>query len=235
VNELRSLADRFAGLSSPDPDQIGFGAFGFALLLALAASLLIALLYVRYAAARGAAMEMHRVFPLLGIAVTAIFICIQLSLPLSLGLLGALSIVRFRTPVKEPEEVGFILVVIAAGLACATFNLRFLVGLVAAAWLALVVRRWARGLFRAPASPGSLMVSLSEDDYAAHGGALIELVESAHPGARLESLSRVEQDVVLTVAMPALATGAAVDLERRIRALAAPRQLTILTTRLGIG
>jgi hypothetical protein len=108
VNELRSLADRFAGLSSPDPDQIGFGAFGFALLLALAASLLIALLYVRYAAARGAAMEMHRVFPLLGIAVTAIFICIQLSLPLSLGLLGALSIVRFRTPVKEPEEVGII-------------------------------------------------------------------------------------------------------------------------------
>ena len=29
---------------------------------------------------------------------------VLLSLPLSLGLLGALSIVRFRTPIKEPEE-----------------------------------------------------------------------------------------------------------------------------------
>ena len=68
---------------------------------------------------------MHRAFPLLGISITAIFVTIQFSLPLSLGLLGALSIVRFRTPIKEPEEIGFIMLVIAVSIATATFKLAF--------------------------------------------------------------------------------------------------------------
>ena len=35
---------------------------------------------------------------------------------LSLGLVGALSIVRFRTPIKEPEELAYLFISIAAGL-----------------------------------------------------------------------------------------------------------------------
>ena len=34
---------------------------------------------------------------------------------LSLGLVGALSIVRFRTPIKEPEELAYLFICIAAG------------------------------------------------------------------------------------------------------------------------
>ena len=49
-------------------------------------------------------------------SVTAIFWAIQYSLPLSLGLLGALSFVRFRTPVKSGEDIAFILMVIALSL-----------------------------------------------------------------------------------------------------------------------
>jgi hypothetical protein len=30
--------------------------------------------------------------------------------------MGSLSIIRFRTPIKEPEEVGFLLLVIAASV-----------------------------------------------------------------------------------------------------------------------
>jgi hypothetical protein len=41
---------------------------------------------------------------------------IKTSIALSLGLVGALSIVRFRTPVKEPEELAYIFVAIAIGL-----------------------------------------------------------------------------------------------------------------------
>ena len=41
---------------------------------------------------------------------------IQSSIALSLGLVGALSIVRFRTPVKEAEELVFIFLAIAIGL-----------------------------------------------------------------------------------------------------------------------
>ena len=41
---------------------------------------------------------------------------VRSSLALSLGLVGALSIVRFRTPIKEPEELMYLFVAIAAGL-----------------------------------------------------------------------------------------------------------------------
>jgi len=41
---------------------------------------------------------------------------VRSSLALSLGLVGALSIVRFRTPIKEPEELVYLFVAIAAGL-----------------------------------------------------------------------------------------------------------------------
>ena len=38
------------------------------------------------------------------------------SLALSLGLVGAFSIVRFRTPIKEPEELAYLFMAIAMGL-----------------------------------------------------------------------------------------------------------------------
>ena len=41
---------------------------------------------------------------------------VRSSLALSLGLVGALSIVRFRTPIKEPEELMYLFVAIAVGL-----------------------------------------------------------------------------------------------------------------------
>ncbi len=41
---------------------------------------------------------------------------VKSSLALSLGLVGALSIVRFRTAIKEPEELAFFFVSIAIGL-----------------------------------------------------------------------------------------------------------------------
>lgn len=45
-----------------------------------------------------------------------IIICISSNLVLSLGMVGALSIVRFRAAIKEPLDVGFLFLAIAAGL-----------------------------------------------------------------------------------------------------------------------
>src|SRR5690606_32141568 len=86
----------------------------------------IARLYRHFYSGRSTGSQIHRAFPLLSVSITSIFITIQFSLPLSLGLLGALSIVRFRTPIKEPEEIGFLMLVIAASISCATFNFVFL-------------------------------------------------------------------------------------------------------------
>jgi len=95
------------------------------IVISIVAALLISHLYVTFFDANSTGSRIHRAFPLLGPAVTTIFLTVQFSLPLSLGLLGALSIVRFRTPIKEPEEIGFILLVIACSISIATFNIAF--------------------------------------------------------------------------------------------------------------
>lgn len=83
---------------------------------------MLSLIYKIYFRNRDMGAGVNRSFALIAPAVTTIFLVIQFSLPLSLGLLGALSFVRFRTPIKEPEEIGFIMVVISTSLACAVFR-----------------------------------------------------------------------------------------------------------------
>ena len=59
---------------------------------------------------------------LLAPIVAAIMIFIQGSLVLSLGLVGSLSIIRFRTPIKDTRDMVFLFWVIATGLGCGIYN-----------------------------------------------------------------------------------------------------------------
>jgi len=61
----------------------------------------------------------HHIAPILPILSGVVFLVILIvksSLALSLGLVGALSIVRFRTPIKEPEELVYLFLAIGLGL-----------------------------------------------------------------------------------------------------------------------
>jgi hypothetical protein len=55
-------------------------------------------------------------FLLLTVTTTLIITIVKSSLALSLGLVGALSIVRFRAAIKEPEELAFLFLAISVGL-----------------------------------------------------------------------------------------------------------------------
>ena len=59
---------------------------------------------------------MSSILTMIGLIVFLVITVIKSSLALSLGLVGALSIVRFRTPIKEPEELGYLFFAIAIGL-----------------------------------------------------------------------------------------------------------------------
>ena len=54
--------------------------------------------------------------PFIALVVCIIITIVKSSLALSLGLVGALSIVRFRTPIKDPMELSYIFLAIAIGL-----------------------------------------------------------------------------------------------------------------------
>ncbi|MEN6341933.1 MAG: DUF4956 domain-containing protein [Methanospirillum sp.] len=113
---MQSTIPSFEEFLSTQSVQIPLGGFILNLFLATVLSLLVGFVYVRY----GTALSNRRAFGrnFLLIAVTTMFIItvVKSSLALSLGLVGALSIVRFRTAVKDPEELAFILIAIAIGL-----------------------------------------------------------------------------------------------------------------------
>src|SRR6185503_3907994 len=204
-------------------------AWQFLLLLAVSvlAAFLLTLLYSRFYLGRGTGSDVHRAFPLLALAVTAIFVCIQFSLPLSLGLLGALSIVRFRTPIKEPEEIGFLMVVIATSLAAATGMIVFLALLLAAAVAALLVQERARGLFARRSESGVVVASFAQAGYDAGGAALLAELAAAGRRGALESLTAQDGRVTVTWRFHGLPSGRAPELERRLRERAAPESLAI--------
>ena len=60
--------------------------------------------------------QFSKIFPLLTVTIVLIISIVKSSLALSLGLVGALSIVRFRTPIKDPEELVYLFLSIGVGL-----------------------------------------------------------------------------------------------------------------------
>ncbi len=86
------------------------------LLIGAVLALLIRWHFRRYGSTLSNREEFGQVFPFVLLTTVLIISVVKSSLALSLGLVGALSIVRFRTPIKEPEELAYLFVSIAAGL-----------------------------------------------------------------------------------------------------------------------
>ena len=60
---------------------------------------------------------------------TIVMVVIGSNISVSLGMVGALSIIRFRTAVKDPRDTAFIFWCVVSGLACGTKNYKiFIVG-----------------------------------------------------------------------------------------------------------
>lgn len=85
-------------------------------LLSAGMSYLIYLVYVKYGSSLSNRKHFGSSFLLITICTTLIIALIKSSIALSLGLVGALSIIRFRTAIKEPQELTYIFFCIAMGL-----------------------------------------------------------------------------------------------------------------------
>ena len=200
-----SLLDVFNPPTGTTMEQVGIASFAVVMAVSFACSVFASYLYLVFYSGRTTGSRIHRAFPLLGISITAIFLCIQFSLPLSLGLLGALSIVRFRTPIKEPEEVAFIMFVIAISIAAATFHFRFLGVLLGAAVVALVLLRYVFAPLRGHEQDGVIVIELDGDGDAARQNEILSLLASRVRRGSLESLSRTASGVELAYGFRGLA------------------------------
>ena len=98
--------------------QIELSSFVLSLLSAAVLSFIVHLFYIKFSSTLSNRSEFSKNFVILGVATTIIIVIVKSSLALSLGLVGALSIVRFRAAIKEPEELIYLFLIIAIGLGC---------------------------------------------------------------------------------------------------------------------
>ncbi|MDP6539726.1 MAG: DUF4956 domain-containing protein [Planctomycetota bacterium] len=133
---------------------------GFVLNLALAAALaaLVGATYVRFGRSLSNRSSLARHFVTVGMTTMIIITIVKSSLALSLGLVGALSIVRFRTAIKEPEELAYLFLTIAIGLGFGADQR--LITIVGVAGVLAVIAAF-RGTANAP-DPRSLHLTVSQ-------------------------------------------------------------------------
>ena len=79
-------------------------------------SYVLGLIYTKHGSSLSNRKKLKQTFVLMAVTVMIVITIVKSSLALSLGLVGALSIVRFRTAIKEPEELVYFFIAIAIGL-----------------------------------------------------------------------------------------------------------------------
>lgn len=159
-------------------------------------SLVVYFMYQLFYGSRHIGAGVHRMFLVGGPAITVLFLAIQTSIPLSLGLLGALSFVRFRTPVKDPAEIGFLLLLIASSIGASSGNF-MLVGLLLVATFLVLGSKWLLRDRAALGARGSLMISLAQEDFTRLEDSLKSFLTERLKGLSLQSVSAVDGRVNL--------------------------------------
>jgi len=109
-NFLNQLANQFSsGDTSPTEFLIN-------IFITIILAYILGLIYSKYGSSLSNRKKLKQTFVLMAITVMIVITIVKSSLALSLGLVGALSIVRFRTAIKEPEELVYFFIAIAIGL-----------------------------------------------------------------------------------------------------------------------
>ena len=99
-----------------EPIQINLITFIESLILAGVLSFIIQITYLKFSTSLSNKFDFSKNFIILGLTTTLVITIVKSSLALSLGLVGALSIVRFRAAIKEPEELVYLFICISIGL-----------------------------------------------------------------------------------------------------------------------
>ena len=97
--------------------DISISNFITAIILSTILAFIVKLSYVKISRSLNDKEHFSEIFVPLAIITTLVITVVKFSLALSLGLVGALSIVRFRAAIKEPEELVYLFFIIGIGLA----------------------------------------------------------------------------------------------------------------------
>jgi len=111
-----SINDLINELSSTQANPTQISTFVVNLLLSVVLSYILSRVYVHWGSSLSNRRRFAANFILISVTTTFIILVVRSSVALSLGLVGALSIVRFRSAIKEPEELAYLFFAISIGI-----------------------------------------------------------------------------------------------------------------------
>ena len=112
MNSIQTF-EKFLAFSNVDIPIVLFAAN---LIATAILSYILSLIYSKYGLSLSNKIHFSKNFVMISMTTMIIITVVKSSLALSLGLVGALSIIRFRAAIKEPEELSFLFLCIAIGL-----------------------------------------------------------------------------------------------------------------------
>jgi uncharacterized membrane protein YhiD involved in acid resistance len=143
-------ASPFGSFLQNQTAQVSLPLFFLNLVLAAVLAWLLGRAYVRFGGAFSDRAQFARNFTLMAATTMLIITIVKSSLALSLGLVGALSIIRFRAAIKEPEELSYLFIAIAVGVGLGAGQTLITVGAFLVILALIAVRHWRRGSGAAP-------------------------------------------------------------------------------------
>jgi hypothetical protein len=108
--------DLLRALTSTQGSTFQVDEFVINLLLAVLTSFILSRVYIYWGGSLSNRRKFAANFMLVTITTTFIILVVRSSVALSLGLVGALSIVRFRNAIKDPEELAYLFLAIGLGI-----------------------------------------------------------------------------------------------------------------------
>ncbi len=204
----------------------------FSLSLATILGMLISLLY--RSTHRGLNYEHTFMASLVLLApiVTIVMLYVHGDLGLSLGLIGALSIIRFRTAIKDSRDMVFLFWVIAVGLGAGTYN--WIVALVSSLFLMVIVA--ALYLVRYGHSPNKdFVLSFSGQVPYAEEQAR-EVIQRYSDDARMRSyeVEGENWEIIFELRLSELTSHAAEELIQALKDLPGVRNVSLLAPQLSL-
>ena len=136
----------------------------FSFFICVLMSFIVRDFYIKRSFSLTGKMHIGSIIPVLSTVVFLVIVVVKSSLALSLGLVGALSIVRFRTPIKEPEELVYLFLAIAIGLGYGAGQV--LITTILSLSILLIIFMWLSNRNIAKTSEYNLVIKWTKKDVA---------------------------------------------------------------------
>ena len=180
--------------------QVEIPGFVLSLLCAAILSFFVQLFYIKYSSTLSNKKELSKNFVILAVTTCIVIMIVKSSLALSLGLVGALSIVRFRAAIKEPEELVYLFLIIAIGLGCGANQLTItIIGIIFALVVIVIYSRYLKNSNNNIEKTINLGVIIEQDISDYQINELIEEIKKISDELNFISMSRTANNTTINL------------------------------------